>query len=113
MNYEMLIERARYAAKSTLCMVEPRLLNRMADALENQEKVIDGLREIIEKQGGVSLRTTDLALELDSVKAELAFAKNQLMWAQAERDTVTKRMVQLEQELAVIKTGMPEKGIKE
>lgn len=124
MNYEMLIERARYAAKETVCMVEPRLLNRMADALENQEKVIAGLREIIEKQGGVNLRAAQTALDLDRAYAELrdekhrfdrlsdfevaeakelAYTKKLLEMARGERDAVTKRMVELEQELAQLK----------
>lgn len=71
MNYELLIERARQAAKETVCIVEPRILNQMADALENQEHFIKGLQEIIKQQGGVNLRAADMALELDSVKAEL------------------------------------------
>lgn len=133
MNYELLIERARHAAKETRCLVEPRHLHQMADALENQEKVIEGLREIIKKQGRVTFQTADLALELDTakaelvderdrfdrlsdfevaeaeelakVKAELAVCRNQLKWAEAERDAVTKRMIELEQELARIKEG--------
>lgn len=133
MNYEFLAERARQFARSNMCVCDSRSLNQMADALENQERVIEGLREIIEKQGGVCLRGADLALELDTVKAELvderdqfdrlsdfevaeaeelakvkaelAVCRNQLKWAEAERDAVTKRMIELEQELAQIKEG--------
>lgn len=85
MNYEMLIERARQAAKETVCIIEPRTLNRLADALENQERFIQGLQEIIKQQGGVNLRAADMALELDAVKAELV----------DERDVVIKRMIEL------------------
>lgn len=99
MNYEMLIERARNAANNTVCLVEPRHLHQMADALENQAKVVKSLEEIIWKQ--------DRAIEgmRDGGCAELAVCRNQLKWAEAERDTVTKRMIQLEQELAQIKEG--------
>lgn len=90
MNYEMLIERARQAAKETVCIIEPRTLNRLADALENQERFIQGLQEIIKQQGGVNLRAADMALELDAVKAELV----------DERDVVTKRMIELAIEFA-------------
>lgn len=131
MNYEMLIERARYTAKGTFCLVKPRMLNQMADALENQERVIEGLREIIEKQGGAALRGADLALELDTVKAELvderdrfdrlsdfgvaeaqelakakrdlAVCELQLHLAADERNIAQKRVIELEQELAQLK----------
>ena len=124
MNYELLIERARHAAKETRCLVEPRHLHQMADALENQEKVIEGLREIIKKQGRVTFQTADLALELDTVKAELVderdrfdrlsdfevaeakeleHTKKLLEMARAERDAVTKRMIELEQELEALR----------
>lgn len=137
MNYELLIERARQAAKETVCIIEPRILNQMADALENQERFIQGLQEIIKQQGGVNLRAADMALELDKVKAELVderdrfdrlsdfevaeaeelaeekrrsdslsdtvldmakeltYTKKLLEMAQAERDVVTKRMIQM------------------
>lgn len=71
MNYAFLIERARQAAKDTVCFLEPRHLNQMADALENQERFIQGLQEIIKQQGDVTIRAADMALELDKVKAEL------------------------------------------
>lgn len=121
MNYELLIERARAAAKETVCIVEPRILNQMADALENQEHFIKGLQEIIKQQGGVTLRAADMALELDAVKAELvderdrfdrlsdfevaeaeelAHTKKLLELAQEERDVVTKRMIELAIELS-------------
>lgn len=121
MNYEMLIERARQAAKETVCIIEPRILNRLADALENQERFIQGLQEIIKQQGGVNLRAADLALEMDSVKAEmvderdrhdrlrdfevveaqeLARTKELLELARGERDVVTKRMIELAIELS-------------
>ena len=121
MNYELLIERARQAAKETVCIVEPRILNQMADALENQEHFIKGLQEIIKQQGGVNLRAADMALELDSVKAELvderdrhdrlidfevaeaqelAHTKELLELARGERDVVTKRMIELAIELS-------------
>lgn len=133
MNYEFLAERARQFARSNMCVCDSRSLNQMADALENQERVIEGMREIIEKQGGAALRGADLALELDTVKAELvderdrfdrlrdfevaeaeelakvkaelAVCRNQLKWAEAERDAVTKRMIELEQELAALRGG--------
>ena len=116
MNYELLIERARAAAKETVCFVEPRIMNQLADALENQEHFIKGLQEIIKQQGGVTLRAADLALELDKVKAELlderdrfdrlsdfevaeakelSHTKKLLELAQEERDVVTKRMILL------------------
>lgn len=114
MNYELLIERARQAAKETVCIIEPRILNQMADALENQERFIQGLQEIIKQQGGVNLRAADMALELDTLKEELvterhrfdrlsdfevaeaeelAHTKKQLELAQEEREVVTKRMI--------------------
>ena len=126
MNYEFLAERARQFARSNMCVCDSRSLNQMADALENQERVIEGLREIIEKQGGAALRGADLALELDTVKAELvderdrfdrlsdfevaeaqelAHTKKLLEIARAERDAVTKRMIELEQELAAMRGG--------
>ena len=121
MNYAFLIERARQAAKDTVCFLEPRHLNQMADALENQERFIQGLQEIIKQQGGVTIRAADMALELDTVKAELvderdrfdrlsdfevaeaqelAHTKKLLELARAERDVVTKRMIELAIELS-------------
>lgn len=125
MNYELLIDRARHAAKEPMCLVKPRHLHQMADALENQEKVIKSLEEIIWKQdraiagmcdGGCAElrderdrfdRLSDFevaeAQELAKVKAELASVKYRLEWAQAERNIAQKRMIELEQELAQIK----------
>lgn len=131
MNYEFLAERARQFARSNMCVCDSRSLNQMADALENQERVIEGLREIIEKQGGAALRGADLAMELDTVKAELvderdrfdrlrdfevaeaeelakvkrqlAVCELQLHLAADERNIAQKRMVELEQELAQLK----------
>lgn len=126
MNYEFLAERARQFARSNMCVCDSRSLNQMADALENQERVIEGMREIIEKQGRVTFQTADLALELDTVKAdlvderdrfdrlsdfevaeaeELAHTKKLLEMVRAERDAVTKRMIELEQEVAAQRGG--------
>lgn len=126
MNYEFLAERARQFARSNMCVCDSRSLNQMADALENQEKLIAGLQEIIERQCGVNFNAVNLALELDAVKAELAEEKHRfdrlsdfevaeaeelertkklLEMARAERDAVTRRMIELEQELAAVKAG--------
>ena len=40
------------------------------------------------------------AKERDQLKRELAYTKNMLQQARSERDIVTKRMIDLEQELA-------------
>lgn len=176
-NYEMLIDRLRsIAVKGEAQMVDCRTLHRAADAMENQERVIQELRKIVEKQGGMTQTAADLALQRDDTlaklqeaertvvqlrkqwqeaelficehcqqfdwekvnglifgnkkcnnltgvpfcdefvsrdKVELEQTKKLLEMARGERDAVTKRMIQLEQELAVIETGMPEKGIKE
>ena len=116
MSYEFLVERARQAAKETVCIVEPRYLHQMADALENQARFVQGLQEIIKQQSGVNLRAADMALELDKVKAELvderdrfdrlsdfevaeakelSHTKKLLELAREERDVVTKRMIEL------------------
>lgn len=116
MNYEFLIERARQTAKESVCVCKPHIINQMADALENQEHFIQGLQEIIKQQGGVNLRAVDMALELDSVKEELAEEKHRfdrlsdfevaeaqelertkklLEMVREERDVVTKRMILL------------------
>lgn len=41
-----------------------------ADALENQQREIEALKQIIEKQAGLNQKLADMALELDTVKAE-------------------------------------------
>ena len=41
-----------------------------ADALENQQREIEALKQIIEKQAGLNQKLADMALELDQVKAE-------------------------------------------
>lgn len=72
MNYELLIERARHAAKEAVCLVEPRILHQMADALENQEKVIKSLEDVIKRQSSVNLKAVQTTLDLDQAYAELA-----------------------------------------
>ncbi len=120
MNYELLIERARHAAKEPMCLVQPRHLHQMADALENQEKVIKSLEEIIWKQDraiagmcdGDCAELRDERDRFDRLRdfevaeaEELAHTKKLLEMARAERDTVTKRMIELEQELAALRGG--------
>lgn len=121
-NYEMLIDRLRsIAVKGEAQMVDCRTLHRAADALENQERVIQGLEETIKKQGSVNLQMAEMALKFDTLEAQLAdeerqynrlsdavldvskelgYTKKQLGLAQEERDVVTKRMIELAIELS-------------
>lgn len=88
------------------------------DALKSENRE---LRQICEKQAAMNGRTAAMALELDQVKAErdsllrlykksdqeLAAMTKRHEMACEERDVVTLRMIQLEQELAKVRTAAP------
>ena len=99
--YDHLIDRLRNMA--TALERQPygrRALYQAADALENQRSEIEGLKQICEKQAGLNQRIVDLMLELDRVKAENIVLLKRLEMAEAERDIVTKHMIELEETLA-------------
>ena len=67
-KFEMLVDRLREIAK-VIGFPRRRTLDQAADMLENQRNEILALRQIIEKQADVNQIATELALELDKVKA--------------------------------------------
>ena len=93
---EMLIDLMREMGKSnSRVWCDARLMNRIADALENQENELKALRQITEKQAGLNQDLAKVALELDRTKALLDMARE-------ERDAVTKGMIQLEVKYAMV-----------
>ena len=47
-----------------------RIAQDAANTMENQQREIDALKRIIEKQAGLNQKLADMALELDQVKVE-------------------------------------------
>ena len=125
---EMLIDRIREIARGQDEVMYNTLI-KAADLMENQANEIKALKQICEKQAVVNQQAAQMALELDTAKAELVderhrfdrltdfelaeareltFAKQLLEVAGTELATATQRMIELEQALAQAENELEE-----
>ena len=102
---EMIADRLRgIADKGFVCTDISRTLRQAADSLENLQNENKALRQICEKQSEMNGKIADMALELDTVKAERDSLQtrleksNQALDAKTKRCIVIRRMISLEQE---------------
>lgn len=76
------------------------LLKKAADMMENQQRQLEAQRTIIKQQ---AIHVMSISDELRKKEETIGHLSEVLAAARAERDVVTKRMIQLEQENAALR----------